>query len=149
MAAPGDRFRDIRLFEDRFACLLRRDHPAIKAAGKIDAWLLAELPHLHVSSTGQGDRFHRRGVSAPRPRAAGCAASPAAGDSGDAGAVGLGHGRGGARRPRLCSQRFSPGHGVAATLANLDDGHAAAQADGRSACPSWLRGVIRGVCRAF
>jgi DNA-binding transcriptional LysR family regulator len=57
MAAPGDRFRDIRLFEDRFACLLRRGHPAIKAAGKIDARLLAELPHLDVSSTGQGTGF--------------------------------------------------------------------------------------------
>ena len=55
-AAPGDRFRDIRLFEDRFACLLRQGHPAIKD-GKMDARLLAELPHLDVSSTGQGTGF--------------------------------------------------------------------------------------------
>jgi DNA-binding transcriptional LysR family regulator len=57
LAAPGDRFRDIRLFEDRFACLLRRGHPAIQADNKMDARLLAELAHLEVSSTGQGTGF--------------------------------------------------------------------------------------------
>ena len=55
-AAPGDRFRDIRLFEDRFACLLRHGHPAI-TGGEMDARLLTELPHLEVSSTGQGTGF--------------------------------------------------------------------------------------------
>jgi DNA-binding transcriptional LysR family regulator len=56
LAAPGDRFRDIRLFEDRFACLLRQGHPAT-STGKMDARLLAELPHLDVSSTGQATGF--------------------------------------------------------------------------------------------
>jgi DNA-binding transcriptional LysR family regulator len=57
IGAPAERFCDIRLFEDRFACLLRQDHPAVGPKGKIDAKWLAELPHLEVSSTGEGTGF--------------------------------------------------------------------------------------------
>jgi DNA-binding transcriptional LysR family regulator len=57
IGAPAERFCDIRLFEDRFACLLRQDHPAVGADGKIDAKWLADLSHLEVSSTGEGTGF--------------------------------------------------------------------------------------------
>ncbi len=55
--APAERFCDVRLFEDRFACLLRQDHPAIGPSGKIDVQSLAALSHLEVSSTGEGTGF--------------------------------------------------------------------------------------------
>jgi DNA-binding transcriptional LysR family regulator len=57
VAAPAERFCDVRLFDDGFACLLRKDHPAIGHDGTIDIERLAELPHLDVSSTGEGTGF--------------------------------------------------------------------------------------------
>lgn len=56
LAAPGERFSDIRLFDDRFACVLRQGHPAV-AAGALDGRTLAGLPHLEVSSSGEGTGF--------------------------------------------------------------------------------------------
>lgn len=57
LAAPGERFSDMRLLNDRFACLLRRGHPAIGAKGAIDVRDFAGHAHLEVSSTGEGTRF--------------------------------------------------------------------------------------------
>jgi DNA-binding transcriptional LysR family regulator len=57
LGAPAERFCDLRLFEDRFACLLRLDHPAVGRDGKIDTQWLADLFHLEVSSTGEGTAF--------------------------------------------------------------------------------------------
>jgi DNA-binding transcriptional LysR family regulator len=57
LGAPAERFCDLRLFEDRFACLLRLDHPAVGRDGKIEAQSLADLSHLEVSSTGEGTAF--------------------------------------------------------------------------------------------
>jgi DNA-binding transcriptional LysR family regulator len=56
-AAPGERFSDLRLLDDQFACVLRKEHPAVGSDGGIDALKLAELPHLEVSSTGEGTSF--------------------------------------------------------------------------------------------
>lgn len=56
-AAPGERFSDLRLLDDQFACVLRKEHPAVGSDGRIDALVLAELPHLEVSSTGEGTSF--------------------------------------------------------------------------------------------
>lgn len=55
-AAPGDRFADRLLFEDGFAALLRHDHPAA-AAGALSLDALGALPHLELSSTGDGTGF--------------------------------------------------------------------------------------------
>jgi DNA-binding transcriptional LysR family regulator len=57
LAAPAERFSDLRLFEDRFACVLRQDHPAVGPGEAIDARGLADLPYLEVSSTGEGTNF--------------------------------------------------------------------------------------------
>lgn len=57
LAAPGERFSDIRLFEDRFACVLRQGHRAVGTRKTLDAKRLASLPHLEVSSTGEGTSF--------------------------------------------------------------------------------------------
>jgi len=34
LAAPGERFSDLRLFEDRFACVLAQDHPACRQTAR-------------------------------------------------------------------------------------------------------------------
>ena len=57
LASPGERFADVRLFEDGFAAILRRGHPACGADGVISIDALAEVPHLAVSSTGEGTGF--------------------------------------------------------------------------------------------
>jgi DNA-binding transcriptional LysR family regulator len=57
VAAPGERFADLRLFEDGFAAVLRRGHPASAADGTITLRTLASVPHLAVSSTGEGTGF--------------------------------------------------------------------------------------------
>jgi DNA-binding transcriptional LysR family regulator len=56
LAAPAERFADVRLFDDRFACILRQDHPGI-ADGAIDARQLADMPHLEITSTGEATGF--------------------------------------------------------------------------------------------
>ncbi len=57
LAAPGERFTDLRLFEDGFAAILRRGHPASGPDGTITIEALASVPHLAVSSTGEGTGF--------------------------------------------------------------------------------------------
>jgi DNA-binding transcriptional LysR family regulator len=57
LAAPGERFADLRLFEDGFVVILRRDHPAIKAERAMTAENLAGLTHLAVTSTGEETDF--------------------------------------------------------------------------------------------
>ena len=55
-AAPGDRFSDRLLFEDKFAALLREGHPAA-AADTLGVEALGALPHMDLSSTGDGTAF--------------------------------------------------------------------------------------------
>jgi len=57
LAAPAERFSDMRLLDDGFACVLRRGHPAIDDEGAIGPRDFAGLAHLEVSSTGEGTRF--------------------------------------------------------------------------------------------
>ncbi len=57
LAAPGERFADIRLFEDGFVAILRRGHPASSSDGAVTIEALASVPHLAVSSTGEGTGF--------------------------------------------------------------------------------------------
>jgi DNA-binding transcriptional LysR family regulator len=33
LSSPGERFSDLRLFDDRFACVMRQDHPGVGADG--------------------------------------------------------------------------------------------------------------------
>lgn len=56
LAAPGERFSDLRLFENGFVALMRRGHPA-PGAGDLDMRTLAAYPHLVLSSTGEETRF--------------------------------------------------------------------------------------------
>jgi len=49
LAAPGERFNDVRLLEDGFAAILRRGHPACGSDGTISIKALANTPHLAVS----------------------------------------------------------------------------------------------------
>jgi DNA-binding transcriptional LysR family regulator len=56
LAAPAERFADRRLFDDRFACVARAGHPAV-SGGALDAQSLAGVPHLEVSSSGEGTGF--------------------------------------------------------------------------------------------
>jgi DNA-binding transcriptional LysR family regulator len=56
LAAPGERFADLRLFESGFAALVSRAHPAAQdGALTLDA--LGAFPHLALSSTGEGTDF--------------------------------------------------------------------------------------------
>jgi DNA-binding transcriptional LysR family regulator len=55
-AAPGDRFSDLRLLHDRFAVLMRQGHAAA-APGALTAAALAALPHLVITSSGEGMGF--------------------------------------------------------------------------------------------
>ncbi len=56
LAAPGERFSDLRLFEDEFAALVRRGHPAA-IDGSLDLDALGAYPHLVLSSTGEETAF--------------------------------------------------------------------------------------------
>jgi DNA-binding transcriptional LysR family regulator len=55
-AAPGDRFSDLRLLHDRFAVLMRRGHAA-EAPGALTFAAFAALPHLVITSSGEGVDF--------------------------------------------------------------------------------------------
>jgi DNA-binding transcriptional LysR family regulator len=57
LAAPGDRFSDRHLFEDAFAVLVRRGHPAAGAGEVFALEALAAYPHLALSSTGEDTSF--------------------------------------------------------------------------------------------
>jgi DNA-binding transcriptional LysR family regulator len=56
LAAPGERFSDLRLFEDEFAALVRHGHPAA-TDGTLGLDALGAYPHLALSSTGEGTAF--------------------------------------------------------------------------------------------
>jgi DNA-binding transcriptional LysR family regulator len=56
VAAPAERFSDMRLFDNGFAAVVRRGHPAaISATISISA--LATYPNLILSSTGEETDF--------------------------------------------------------------------------------------------
>jgi len=61
LAAPGERFSDLRLFENGYVALMRRGHPlAGDGAPGLAAPSMAALsavPHLDLSSTGEGTEF--------------------------------------------------------------------------------------------
>ncbi len=57
LAAPGERFSDLRLFEDEFAALVRRSHPAAVVDGTVGFDALGAYPHLALSSTGEETAF--------------------------------------------------------------------------------------------
>ncbi len=54
-AASNERFADLRLFEDGFAALVRRGHPATRTELSLAA--LGDYPHLVLSSTGEKTDF--------------------------------------------------------------------------------------------
>jgi DNA-binding transcriptional LysR family regulator len=56
IASPGDRFSDVRLFEEGFAALVREGHPAV-SAGAISLENFGALLHLVLSSTGEDTDF--------------------------------------------------------------------------------------------
>jgi len=56
LAASGERFSDVLLFENGFAALVRRGHPAGEA-GVLSREALASYPHLALSSTGEETGF--------------------------------------------------------------------------------------------
>lgn len=55
-AASGDRFADLRLLHDRFVVLMRRGHAA-EAPGALTLAAFAALPHLVITSSGEGVDF--------------------------------------------------------------------------------------------
>ncbi|MDB5364147.1 MAG: LysR family transcriptional regulator [Rhodospirillales bacterium] len=57
LAAPAERFADLRLLEDRFVAVVRYGHPTAGSDGMLSVEALAELPHLVISSTGEGTDF--------------------------------------------------------------------------------------------
>jgi DNA-binding transcriptional LysR family regulator len=57
LAAPGERFADLRLLHDNFVAVLRHGHPATVNTDSLGLRALAELPHLTVSSTGENTDF--------------------------------------------------------------------------------------------
>jgi DNA-binding transcriptional LysR family regulator len=56
LAAPGERFSDLLLFESGFAALVRRGHPAAQD-GELNLDALSTYPHLVLSSTGENTAF--------------------------------------------------------------------------------------------
>jgi len=56
LAAPGERFSDLRLFENGFVALMRRGHP-LAGGGALSLAALGAVPHLDLSSTGEGTEF--------------------------------------------------------------------------------------------
>jgi DNA-binding transcriptional LysR family regulator len=56
VAAPAERFADLRLFSNDFVAVVRRGHPAA-ADGSISLHALGEHPHLILSSTGEETDF--------------------------------------------------------------------------------------------
>ncbi len=56
LAAPGERFSDLKLFEDGFVALVRRGHPAA-VEGSVTLEALSTYAHLALSSTGEATPF--------------------------------------------------------------------------------------------
>jgi DNA-binding transcriptional LysR family regulator len=61
IAAPAERFSDVRLFEEGFSVLVRKGHPAV-SAGKISLQDFGALLHLVLSSTGEDTDFVAEGL---------------------------------------------------------------------------------------
>ncbi|MDH7799460.1 MULTISPECIES: LysR family transcriptional regulator [unclassified Beijerinckia] len=57
LAAPAERFADVKLFDETFAAIVRADHPSIGQADQISLEALSALPHLLVTSTGENTDF--------------------------------------------------------------------------------------------
>ncbi len=57
LAAPGERFADLRLFHDNFVAVVRHGHAAAVDDVPICLETLAALPHLAISSTGESTDF--------------------------------------------------------------------------------------------
>ena len=56
LAAPGERFSDLRLFENGYVALVRHGHP-LAECGTVGLNALSVVPHLDLSSTGEGTAF--------------------------------------------------------------------------------------------
>lgn len=56
LPSPGERFSDIKLFDDRFVALVRKGHPADVEDG-LTLTALSTFPHLTLSSTGEEPSF--------------------------------------------------------------------------------------------
>ncbi len=56
LAAPGERFADLQLFESSYVALMRRGHPMAEG-GAISLAAFSAVPHLALSSTGEGTGF--------------------------------------------------------------------------------------------
>jgi len=54
---PVSGLRNLRLLEDRFVAVLRRDHPATGADGSLRMETLATLLHVVISATGEETGF--------------------------------------------------------------------------------------------
>jgi DNA-binding transcriptional LysR family regulator len=57
VAASAERFSDMRVLEDEYVAVVRRGHPATKDGTHLSVEALAALPHLTLSSTGEGTGF--------------------------------------------------------------------------------------------
>jgi DNA-binding transcriptional LysR family regulator len=57
LAAPAERFADTRLLQDSYVAVLRRTHPIAATGTAPSLQALAALPHLILSSTGEGTDF--------------------------------------------------------------------------------------------
>jgi DNA-binding transcriptional LysR family regulator len=67
LPSPGERFSDRRLFEERYAALVRRGHPAA-VDGEISVEALSRYPYLAFSSTREesaflDDELQKRGMA--------------------------------------------------------------------------------------
>jgi DNA-binding transcriptional LysR family regulator len=56
VAAPGERFSDLRLFHDQFVVLARQGHP-VTAPGALTLSAFASVPHLEITSSGEDIDF--------------------------------------------------------------------------------------------
>ena len=56
LAAPGERFSDLKLFETGYVALVRRGHP-LAGNGAPSLAAFAAVPHLDLSSTGEDTEF--------------------------------------------------------------------------------------------
>ncbi|HMA48925.1 MAG TPA: LysR family transcriptional regulator [Magnetospirillaceae bacterium] len=57
LGAPGERFRDLRIFADHYVAVMRADHPAVAGSDPLSAETLATLPHLVISSNWEPTDF--------------------------------------------------------------------------------------------
>jgi DNA-binding transcriptional LysR family regulator len=62
LESPGERFASELLLEDPFVLVMRRGHPA--SGRELSAEMLAGLPYLHISSSGEDTAFLDRWLAA-------------------------------------------------------------------------------------